>query len=507
MSERTSSTRRIALPAIAILAFSALGVLGAGSAAAAGPFNVTKTADTNDGTCDGDCSLREAITAANAAVGGATVNVPAGTYVLTVNTALTQDDSNAEGDLDITGNVTLMGAGPGQTVVNGNGPALHDHVIQVLDPAVATISGVTVTNGFSTAEDGGRDDGGGIHVDDGTLNLSNAVITGNHADDYAGGLDVDGEASVHDVTIADNDALGGGGGVEVEGSASLTNVTISGNRAAQEGGGIALFVEAPTALNNLTIAGNTTDDDGNDNGDGGGLTSDSTDVSVANTIIAGNTDASSGPGATVNPDCADTVTSAGHNLLQNPTGSCVFNAAGDKTGVDPLLGSLAGGPLPTRALLSGSPAIDAGSTAPPGSAFPACAATDERGIPRPQLAACDIGAFEVTPPCFGRTPTIVGTAGADRLTGTKNADVILASGGKDKVAGRGGKDLICAGDGKDKVKGGAGKDRIKGEKGNDTLRGNAGNDVLKGGKGKDKLFGGAGRDKLKGGPGKDVQKQ
>ena len=35
----------------------------------AGPFAttfpVTKTADTNDGTCDPDCSLREAIEAAN----------------------------------------------------------------------------------------------------------------------------------------------------------------------------------------------------------------------------------------------------------------------------------------------------------------------------------------------------------------------------------------------------------------------------------------------------------
>jgi len=32
-------------------------------------FTVTKTADTNDGACTADCSLREAIVAANAAAG------------------------------------------------------------------------------------------------------------------------------------------------------------------------------------------------------------------------------------------------------------------------------------------------------------------------------------------------------------------------------------------------------------------------------------------------------
>jgi CSLREA domain-containing protein len=45
-------------------------------------FTVTKTADTNDGICDGDCSLREAVTAANSTPGIDDVQVPAGTYAL-----------------------------------------------------------------------------------------------------------------------------------------------------------------------------------------------------------------------------------------------------------------------------------------------------------------------------------------------------------------------------------------------------------------------------------------
>lgn len=48
------------------------------AAVAAATFTVTKTADTNDGTCDADCSLREAVAAANANSGADTIefNIP-----------------------------------------------------------------------------------------------------------------------------------------------------------------------------------------------------------------------------------------------------------------------------------------------------------------------------------------------------------------------------------------------------------------------------------------------
>src|SRR5262249_5298893 len=52
-----------------------------------------------------------------------------------------------------------------------------------------------------------------------------------------------------------------------------------------------------------------------------------------------------------------------------------------------------GGPTDTQALHAGSPAIDAGYPGAPGPG-PACTATDQRGVVRPQGSACDIGAFE-----------------------------------------------------------------------------------------------------------------
>jgi len=69
-------------------------------------------------------------------------------------------------------------------------------------------------------------------------------------------------------------------------------------------------------------------------------------------------------------------------------------------GRGPEAGAPREGPTQTRALLRGSPAIDAGNPAPPGSGGAACEARDQGGVDRPQdgdgdgVATCDIGAFE-----------------------------------------------------------------------------------------------------------------
>ena len=66
---------------------------------------------------------------------------------------------------------------------------------------------------------------------------------------------------------------------------------------------------------------------------------------------------------------------------------------------DPRLGPLAANGGPTATLLPGpgSAAIDALAGA-------ACPATDQRGLPRPQLGGCDAGAVEVQPGAAGTPP-------------------------------------------------------------------------------------------------------
>jgi Ca2+-binding RTX toxin-like protein len=95
--------------------------------------------------------------------------------------------------------------------------------------------------------------------------------------------------------------------------------------------------------------------------------------------------------------------------------------------------------------------------------------------------------------CEGRTATIVGTNGADRISGTDKADVIAGLGGDDVIDGLRGNDLICGGPGADRLLAGRGDDDLYG--GLDKLAdGPAGTyllgDVLSGGPGDDVLVGG-----------------
>jgi hypothetical protein len=77
----------------------------------------------------------------------------------------------------------------------------------------------------------------------------------------------------------------------------------------------------------------------------------------------------------------------GHNLFSDAPSFALDPT--DLINTDPLLAPLAdnGGPTPTMALLPGSPAIDAGVSV-------SGVTTDQRGVPRPQGSAPDIGAFE-----------------------------------------------------------------------------------------------------------------
>src|SRR5439155_4124606 len=135
---------------------------------------------------------------------------------------------------------------------------------------------------------------------------------------------------------------------------------------------------------------------------GGGIYVFPSTVILHNSIVADNF---RGSGATIDDDIAQveglTLSSASANNLIGTGGSggLVNGTNGNQVGViDPLLGPLAnnGGPTLTHALLSGSPAIDAGDAA----SFPT---TDQRGTTRPidgnsdGVANPDIGAFEFNP--------------------------------------------------------------------------------------------------------------
>jgi CSLREA domain-containing protein len=203
--------------------------------------------------------------------------------------------------------------------------------------------------------------GGGVKSV-GTTVIKNSQIKNNTAVDYGGGISNAGTLYLINSLVSENQASGtGGGGIETAmGRLFVINSTVSGNHApaiSGVGGGIYNLVNAGNPngrvfLVNSTIANNTS------SGAGGGIKCDVDGVvTFSNTVVAANNS-----NGTSQEDVSGVMTSNGINLIRNTTGSSGW-IAGDLLNVNPMLGPLGnnGGSTFTQALLSGSPAINAGN--------------------------------------------------------------------------------------------------------------------------------------------------
>lgn len=439
---RQTNIHRLMLMA-ALLVFGGA-LLWAARPAGAATITVTTTADENNS--DGDCSLREAILAANndvavdaclAGDGVDTITLPAGDYFFDVVPGASGEDLAVTGDLDIRESLTINGAGRVTTVVNANGV---DRVFHILAGHVA-LNNVLITGGEAPV----GEHGGGIYAHGGNLTLVNSQVSDNRAFGganqhgagiYYGGNDA---ALTIVVTYIDNNmASGAGGGVYVESSATLTlrdssvhgnsaatgggihsqaaatitgstlsgnmttsnpsggagmvssgplmmvNSTLSGNAAVGSGGGLVVGSGSAAGLYNVTITDNTANSDGDITGDGGGIRIALGAVSLSHTIIAGNRD--NGALGAIHPDCSGAFNSLDYNLIGDTTGCALSGqTAHTITGAPAGLQPLAdnGGPTDTHALLLSSPAIDAGRPAGCRDHKGLPLTVDQRGYARP----------------------------------------------------------------------------------------------------------------------------
>lgn len=128
---------------------------------------VTGTTDTTDGTCDINCSLRDAISAAN---DGDTI-----TFGTQFNTPTTI--TLLQGQILIAKSLTIAGPGSSSLSISGNNAG---RIFRISDGANVSLSGVTLRDGRIGAN---INDiyGGGIWVTDSTLSLTNVVISNNTA--------------------------------------------------------------------------------------------------------------------------------------------------------------------------------------------------------------------------------------------------------------------------------------------------------------------------------------
>jgi hypothetical protein len=217
---------------------------------------------------------------------------------------------------------------------------------------------------------------------------------------------------LHNCTISDNEDFGfGGGGLKNLALLTLTCCTVNANFSSTGAGIENLNV---LVMTNCTVSGNTcstikggailntaADWDGtqftntllqvtactiaSNNAAGptgiGGIDNNGGEVQLRATILADN----------AAMDFSGLLNSLGYNLILNTNGiGLIGDFTGNIYGEDPLIGPLRnnGGHTFTQALLTGSPAINAGPT----NGLPHF---DQRGIPRPEGSAEDIGAFEL----------------------------------------------------------------------------------------------------------------
>ena len=226
--------------------------------------------------------------------------------------------NNGERGVLSNGNITMTG---GSITGNQNGG--------IIVGGTSVLNGVTVSGNSNTGGTGPG--GGGIFINGNAVLVINCVVTNNSTTGNGGGIrNGGGKATIVNTTISGNNAVGGGGGLDTidAGLASFlaVNLTVTGNRAGFGGG---LFIESGVAR-------------------------------FKNSIIAGNFDSS----GTVPFDITGAVDASSSYNLVGVGGTGLTNGVNNnQVGVaDPRLGPLAnnGGLTQTHALLSDSPALDAG---------------------------------------------------------------------------------------------------------------------------------------------------
>ena len=274
-----------------------------------------------------------------------------------INTTFEDNSAGASGSGGPGGSGTVIGGSGGAGFIGGQGGAiLQGEINPFLQIVNSTFNhnfagdGGTGGNGFGGGSGGKGGGGGALQV--ANSSVINSTITANQAG--AGGAGGNG-------LFGQGQGGEGGDGGAIDNNADLISTTITANRAG---------LGAPL---------------GGANGSAGGISPGGSNT-VEAAIIALNFEGgfTNGPHANCNP-----VPQNSSFSLTFPGGTGCQGAVGD-----PLLGPLAsnGGPTQTMALGLGSPAID---QVPVGTS---CPATDQRGVPRPQGPACDIGAFEAPPP-------------------------------------------------------------------------------------------------------------
>ena len=366
------------LAAVGVLLAACLLLMPSGARAA--EFTVNATGDHTADACDAtNCTVRDAIAAANAAAGADTITVPAGTYALSFGALVVTDAVTISGPATSQPTATLDAAYSNRifdvAATAGAVTIAHLRVTRAQSPDVTGGSGLLQRGGTVTLQNDVFDalsnnlSGGALLLQSGTLNVIDTEVRDTHAFRGGGLFVAGGTANVDRTLWLNNDGTTGGGGAIYNngGTLTVTNSTFAANTANSAHGG-AIYAAASTALRNVTFEANSA----SGNGGGGSALWVAAATTTAN-VLFGN--------SAYQENCGGSPPTELGGSIDTGT-SCGLTASGRTVHLGPLaLGSL----MPW----AGSAGIDAGDNAQ-------CAAVDQRGTLRPRTLQnpCDTGAVE-----------------------------------------------------------------------------------------------------------------
>jgi hypothetical protein len=292
-----AATRRVRRSGIAAGAAAGAFALSA-PAAQASNVEVNSLGDGPADGCANPCTLRDALTIANASAEPDTI-----TFLST----LTGTIHLSSGVLVRTGDFDLAIDGPGasQLTVSGDGDnngSPNSRVLRVSDDNTndsgdVSIEGLALTKGTAG---GGTNDGGALYGfgSSSEITLTNVTVSDSVAGDQGGGVWASDELTLENTTVSGNETTtGDGGGVFADDDLIVSDSTISGNTAGDSGGGVrsAKYL----AIRDSVISGN----DAGDTGGGvavkyDGPGSDPRRI-IEDTTISGNSAVGSGAGVSL----------------------------------------------------------------------------------------------------------------------------------------------------------------------------------------------------------------
>ena len=314
-------------------------------------FAVVTAGDAGSGTCSAaECTLRDAVSAANAAAGLDTI-----TFDSSITGTLTTLFGSG-GEIEISDSLTITGPGASTLTVNASANDLDSfRVFTVIGSTTdVTLEGLTISGGYDDATGGGAIG----FSSDGTLTVRDSVITGNRANnggaiysEYAGTISIENSevsnntasygmgGAIHNVsgntvitgsTINTNTSYANGGAIAspYQGNVTLTNVTMNDNKVTEAGyaGGALYSGEGDVTVTGSTISGNVSE------GDGGALYSINGTMQISNTVLQNNVSSYNG-GAVFNElgNVSITASTIDGNFSNNGDGGGISSVQGNLT--------------------------------------------------------------------------------------------------------------------------------------------------------------------------------